>query len=222
MYVITDNKIFLGKDFRGRPNIVTSKAKASVFKTETGADNYLKHLPEIYKNYQWQICWFDDAGESSDMEIKTFGNPTKTTTLEDEDFDICDFFSKTIEVMSQIDRYISNMMNNEQIVDMKILDIRHYIRDNNHKLNAIQMQRLGYYLQDLEKERYRYKSNRLIASMFAYNIEALKDKGNIEKMQNIMTSKYNPKILGDTDIEHIINMKKENRCEIILLENTEA
>lgn len=110
--------------------------------------------------------------------------------------------------MSQIDRFIANMVSNEEIVDMKILDVRHYIRDNNHKLSAIQMHRLGYYLQSLEKERYDYKSKRLIASMFANNIGALKDKNNIEKVNDILTSKYRPKVLDDTDIEYIINKKK--------------
>ena len=72
------------------------------------------------------------------------------------------------------------MANNEEIIDMKILDVRHYIRDNNHKLNAIQMQRLGYYLQDLEKERYGYKAKKIIASMFAEDIEAFKNKKSID------------------------------------------
>lgn len=53
-------------------------------------------------------------------------------------------------------------------------------------------------------------SPRLIASMFANNIEALKDKNNIDKMDNVVTSKYRPKVLDDTDIEYIINKKKEN------------
>ena len=70
------------------------------------------------------------------------------------------------------------------------------------------MQRLGYYLQDLEKERYDYKSKRIIASMFV-NIDTLKDKNNIEKMKDVLTSKYRPKILDDNDIDYIINKKKE-------------
>lgn len=130
--------------------------------------------------------------------------------MEEEDFDICGFFADVINVMSQLDRFITNMISNEQIADMKILDIRHYLRDNDHRLSAIQMQRLGYYLQSLEKERYGYKSKRLIASMFLNNIDALKDKNNIHKMNEILTSKYRPKVLDDTDIEYIINKKKED------------
>ena len=116
-------------------------------------------------------------------------------------------FSK-VKRMSQIDKFISNMLFQEETTDMKILDVRHYIRDNNHKLNAIQMQRLGYYLQQLEIERYDYKSRRLIASLFANNINALKDKNNITKMQDILTSQYRPKVLNDSDIDMIINKKK--------------
>ena len=39
--------------------------------------------------------------------------------------------------------------------------------------------------------------------------EALKDKNNINKMTDVVTSKYRPKVLDDTDIEYIINKKKD-------------
>lgn len=209
-YVLADNNFFVGKDFRGRPIAVTAKEKAYVFKTSVAADNFLRCIPEAIKRYHWEVFDLDERNDEFMMpERKKFGNPTKTTALEDDQFDICAFFTQTIQVMSQIDRFIANMVSNEQIVDMKILDVRHYIRDNNHRLSAIQMQRLGYYLQDLEKERYDYKSKRLIASMFANSIDSLKDKGNIEKMNDVVTSKYRPKVLDDTDIEYIINKKKE-------------
>ncbi len=212
-YVLTDNNFFIGKDFKGRPIAVTVKDKAYTFKTGVAADNFLRCLPDSMKQYNWTVCDTDDPdNDFSIPTIKKFGNPTKTTTMEDDNFDICSFFTQTIEIMSQIDRFIANMASNEQIVDMKILDVRHYIRDNNHKLSAIQMQRLGYYLQDLEKERYDYKSKRLIASMFSQNIEALKNKSNIDKMNDVLTSKYRPKVLDDTDIEYIINKKKDITC----------
>lgn len=209
-YVLTDGNFYIGRDFRGRPTAVTSKNKVFTFKTGVAADNFLRCIPDNIKSYKWKVCDMDERNEDIMItEIKKFGNPTKTTTLEDENFDICEFFTQTIQVMSQIDRFIANMESNEQITDMKILDVRHYIRDNNHRLSAIQMQRLGYYLQDLEKERYNYKSKRLIASMFANSINALKDKSNIDKMNDVVTSKYRPKVLDDTDIEYIINKKKE-------------
>ena len=152
----------------------------------------------------------DDPNDTCNIvEAKKFGNPTKTTALEEDDFDMVGFFENVINVMSQLERFVANMTSNEQIADMKILDVRHYIRDNNHRLSAIQMQRLGYYLQELEKERYDYKSKRLIAEIFENNLSALKDKSNIDKMKDIMNSKYHPRVLDDTDIEYIINKKKE-------------
>lgn len=209
-YVLTDDNLFIGKDFKGRPVAVTAIDKAFSFKTGVAADNFLRCIPDSIKNYSWKICNLEESEYGFSIPpIKKFGNPTKTTTLEDDSFDLCAFFTQAIEVMSQIERFIANMASNEQIVDLKILDVRHYIRDNNHKLSAIQMQRLGYYLRDLEKERYDYKSKRLIASMFASNIEALKNKNNIDKMNDVLTSKYRPKILDDTDIEYIINKKKD-------------
>lgn len=209
-YILTDNNLYIGKDFRGCPTAVTTMDKACTFKTGVAADNFLRCLPDSIKKFNWVAYDLDGENEEPVMpEIKNFGNPTKETSLENDNFDICEFFSQTIRVMSQIDRFIANMASNEQIVDMKILDVRHYIRDNNHRLSAIQMQRLGYYLQKLEKERYDYKSKRLIASIFANSIEALKDKNNIDKMNNILTSQYHPRVLDDTDIECIINKKKD-------------
>ena len=209
-YVLKDNNFYIGKDFRGRPMTVSDKERAYTFKTGVAANNFLRCIPETIKIYNWKICDLDERNDELMMqETKKFGNPTKETALEDENFDICGFFTNVVQIMSQIDRFIANMESNEQIADLKILDVRHYIRDNNHKLSAIQMQRLGYYLQDLEKERYDYKSKRIIASMFANSIDTLKNKNSIDKMNDVVTSKYRPKVLDDTDIEYIINKKKD-------------
>lgn len=208
MYVLADRNFYMGKDFNGKPTTVTSKQKAIVFKSELAAEKFLDSLPERLKIYQWYIRPEND-NITILPEIKTFGNHSKVTVLEEEGFDICEFFTKVIDVMAELDRYIANMVSNEEITDMKILDVRHYLRDNEHKLNAIQMQRLGYYLQELEKERYKYKSGRLIASMFVNSITALKDKNSVEKIKDVVTSKYHPRVLDDTDIEHIINKKKD-------------
>ena len=212
-YLLKDTEFFVGQGLRGRPVAVREMGKALSFKTSSAAKNFLRCIPGEIKNYNWKIYNLDEGGDKYMIsEIREFGNPTKTTILEEEGFDICEFFTQAIQVMSQIDRFVANMESNEQIVDMKILDVRHYIRDSSHKLNAIQMQRLGYYLQSLEKERYDYKAKRLIATIFANNIEALKDKNNINKMNHIMTSKYLPKVLDDNDIEYIINKKKDAEC----------
>ncbi len=217
MYILTDKNYFLGKDSTGRATIYTSQSRATEFKTELAAVNYIKCLPEMLRKYNWFVCNTDadeDPGElfleypASVLE-KT-ARSVKATPMEDDEFDICTFFTEVVNVMSSIDKFIANMVGNEQRVDMKILDIRHYIRDNNHKLNAIQMQRLGYYLQELERERYEYKSKRIIASMFAHDIGALKDKTSIIKMNDVLNSKYRPKVLDDNDIEYIINKKKDD------------
>ncbi len=209
-YLLTDTEFFVGQGLRGRPVAVKEMEKALSFKTSSAAKHFLRCIPGEIKNYNWKIYDLDERGDKHMIpEIREFGNPTKTTVLEEESFDICEFFTQAIQVMAQIDRFIANMASNEQVVDMKILDVRHYIRDSSHKLNAIQMQRLGYYLQSLEKERYDYKAKRLIATIFADNIDALKDKNNINKMNHIMTSKYIPKVLDDDDIESIINKKKD-------------
>ena len=50
-YFLTDNNLFIGKGFHGRPTTVTSKERAFTFKTIVAADNFLACLPrEIKKN----------------------------------------------------------------------------------------------------------------------------------------------------------------------------
>lgn len=216
MYVLTDYKHFVGKDYRNCPLVVSAREHAATFKTELAAENYMKTMSEMLKLYDWRVIDKDRiveeesyATEYSADSIEKNNFSVRTTPIEDDEIDLCGFFTEVINVMAYLDEYISNMIENEQKTDMKILDVRHYMRDNNHRLNAIQMQRLGYYLQSLEKERYEYKSNRLIASMFTEDINALKDKKNIEKMNDVLKSKYRPRILNDTDIEYIINKKKD-------------
>ncbi len=211
MFVLTNDCYYIGKDFRGRPIPVLSKEKAILFKTEQAAKNCSNNLSSTLKNYMWRVEPVNDTYPENTLTLvtnieKTIYNPN--TRIDDDNFDICTFFSEVINIMSQIDKFISNMTYKEETADMKILDVRHYLRNNNHKLNAIQMQRLGYYLQDLEIERYECKSKRLIASMFANNINALKDVNNIAKMQDVLTSHYRPRVLEDTDIDYIINKKK--------------
>ncbi|MBQ3110025.1 MAG: hypothetical protein IJC69_02650 [Clostridia bacterium] len=211
MYVLTDKNYYLGKDFKGRPMAVFSKDKAMTFTTSLAASNCSKNLPASLRGYLWQVVDIDNNlsdGSNIACSLRVV-DTSRSTQIEDDNFDICSFFTDVINVMSQIDRFIANMQYKEETVDMKILDIRHYIRDNNHKLNAVQMQRLGYYLQELEIERYDYKSKRIIASLFSENINALKDLNSINKIQDVLTSQYRPKVLSDTDIEFIINKKKE-------------
>ncbi len=219
MYILTDGNIFLGKDSENRPTIVGKEGQAILFKTEFAAENYARNLSSMLKSYSWfvRITGIDGTAEETVVACSvSMDKPrggTRKTPLEAEDFDICEFFEEVIGVMAHIDRFIANMAEYEQRTDMKILDIRHYIRDNNHKLNAIQMQRLGYYLQELEKERYEYKSKRLIASMFANDITALKDTSSVSKMNDVLTSKYRPRVLDDMDIEYIINKRKSDTAE---------
>ncbi len=209
-FVLTDFSVYAGRGFEDSPCAVSTKEKAYTFKTKKEAENYLKNVPKILKPYNWKIFNIGETAEKTSFnEVKSFGNPTKATFIEEESIDILDFFTNAVKVMSEIDRFAENMQTKEQITDMKIMDIRHYLRDNTHKLSAIQMQRLGYYLQELEKERYSYKSQRLIAETFISNPSSLKDKKSIDKINSIVTSKYNPRILDDTDIEYIINKKKD-------------
>ena len=220
MFILTDGEMYVGNDGRNKPTVVNDSSRAMEFKTSAAAKNYLKCIPDCIKGHIWTVVDLDnDLEDIMPQEESEFfpvrGSDRLITMMELENFDAYEFFSKVITVMAQIDAYIENMEYKQQTTEMKMLDVRHYMRNEDHKFNAVQMQRLGYYLQDLEKERYKYKSNKLIAAMVANNMDAMKNLNTIKKMNDILTSQYKPRILDDVDIEHIIN-KKKSEDEVIL------
>jgi hypothetical protein len=87
---------------------------------------------------------------------------TGRTVMEEDGFDMPEFMKQAITVFSQLENYVENMAYLEQEVDLKILDLRHFKRDEETRLNAVEAQSLEYYEQELERDRIEYKKTRLL------------------------------------------------------------
>jgi hypothetical protein len=134
---------------------------------------------------------------------------TGKTALEDEDFDLYEFLHNALNVFSQLENFIENMTYLERETDLKLLDLRHYKRDKRTKLNAIQMQKLAYYEQELERERKEYKTNRILASIFSKDINRIKNRQFVKIIDKIANSEYRYRRLDKGEIEDIISGKKQ-------------
>ena len=130
------------------------------------------------------------------------------TELEKAGFDISEFFNNAIQTISELGNYASNMNFLEQEYNKKILDVRHYKRDANTKLNAIQLQRLEQFEIQLERERYECKSNRKIAEIFLADLSRLENIKYIEIVKNIKESEYKPEILTYEMLDDIVGKKR--------------
>jgi hypothetical protein len=115
-----------------------------------------------------------------------------------------------VTVFSSLDVYAENMAYMEQEIDLKLLDIRHYKRDTNTRLNAIAAQQLEYLEQDLERERVQYKKNKIIASLFTKDIKRIKNKAFLKILGDIYNIDYKYKRINKDDIEEMIRTRKVN------------
>lgn len=196
MYVISNgNNRYIGVNNDNIATCVTSLKKALIFSEEKKAINYRENLKSTLRKFNWSVIKVDMEKDSDDIENPDEEFAYSETELEKSGFDISKFFNETINTISQLRDYANNMGYLEQEDNKKILDVRHYIRDERIKLNAIQMQRIGYFLQQLEKERYEHKSNRMIAEIFLSDLSRLENISYIDEIKNIKESQYNPRVL---------------------------
>ncbi|MBU5333565.1 hypothetical protein KQI61_15300 [Anaerocolumna aminovalerica] len=186
----------------------------------------VKDLPipfgEKYKNKARAIesedIFSDDIENLDDMKFRYKDNKhfySEKTYMENEDFNIAEFMKLAIKVFSQLDTYIENMAYLEREIDLKILDIRHFKRDDSTKMNAIEAQSLEYYEQELERERIFYKKNRLICENFQRDINNIKDEQYINKIDNIQNSEYRYRRLSKEQINDLISSRKKYKLKVV-------
>ena len=133
----------------------------------------------------------------------------RETQLEKDGLNILEFFSGVVEVFSQLRDYAKNMSVLEQEYNQKILDIRHYKRDINTKLSAVQLQRLEQFEIQIERERYECKSNRRIVEIFLADLSRLENINYLEVMRNIKESVYKPEIFTYELLDEIVGKKRK-------------
>ena len=212
MYILSNGHSYIGINSQNVATSVSNINKALQFSEEKKALNYKENLKSTLRKFNWDVVKvsssFSSSGTGIDKDNEDVENldviyTYKETELEKSGFDISKFFNETIKTISQLREYANNMGYLEQEYNRKILDVRHYIRDEKTKLNAVQMQRIGYFLRQLERERYECKSNRMIAEMFLSDFNRMEDTNYIEAIKKIKESEYKPKVLSYEILDEI-------------------
>lgn len=217
MYVLGNGHNYIGLGGDNVATCVTNIKKALSFSSEKKAKNYNDNLKSTLRKFGWQVLKIEDDNNAEVDEVveddvaEHDDYVYKETELERAGFDISEFFNKTIETISQLRDYANNMRFLEQECNKKILDTRHYKRDIRTKLSAVQLQRLAQFEIQLERERYEYKSNRIIAEIFLSDIKRVENIKYIETIKNVKESEYKPEILTYDLLDEIVGKKKVNR-----------
>lgn len=210
MYYLYNGNNYIGVDSNNTATSVRNISKALSFSDERKAANYLENLKTTLRKFNWQVIRGEDEIEDVEKDCENIVDYVyEETELEKSGFDISKFFNETIKTISQLRNYANNMGFLEHEYNKKILDIRHYKRDKNTKLNAIQLQRLQQFEIQIEKERYECKSNRMIAEIFLSDLKRLENINYIEVIRNVKESEYKPEILTYELLDEIVGKKKK-------------
>lgn len=210
MYVLSNGYNYVGLNNENVATCVSNPQKALQFTEEKKALNYKDNLKSTLKKFNWQIMRIED--ESDKCETTEDCNEYVETELEESGFDISKFFIEAVKTVSQLRDYAKNMGFLEQEYNKKILDIRHYKRDINTKLSAIQLQRLEQFEIQLERERYECKSSRIIAEIFMSDLKRLENINYIDVVKNVKESEYKPEIFTYEFLDEIVGKKRKARC----------
>lgn len=209
MYLLSNGHSYIGLDSNKTATCVSNVKKALPFTDEKKATNYLENLKTTLKKFNWQVIKVENETENIEQNYENIGEYTYAETdLEKSGFDISKFFNEAIETVSQLRNYANNMGYLEREYNQKILDVRHYKRDINTRLSAIQLQRLEQFEIQLERERYECKSNRTIAEIFLSDLNRLENIKYLEVVRNVKESEYKPEILTYELLDEIVGKKK--------------
>ena len=212
MYVLSNGHSYIGVSPENVATSVSNIKKALSFSDEKKASNYKDNLKSTLRKFNWEIVKIDDVSDETQTEVQSEEEYTYVETeLEKAGFDISNFFNNAIETISQLRDYAKNMGILEQEYNKKILDVRHYKRDINTKLSAVQLQRLEQFEILLERERYECKSNRMIAEIFLTDLKRLENINYIEVVKNIKESEYKPEILTYEMLDGIVGRRTKKR-----------
>lgn len=156
---------------------------------------------------------FEDTIDCKEQEIiKKQHNDyvyTGITYIEKLD-NVLESLKDVISFISDLDRYVENMKYEQKEIELKIQDMRHYIRNNNTKLDSVKMGKFGYHLQELERERAIIKLNRTCCSVINNDICKLRDSSYIKKIDSIIQNfnSYNYRRIDENEINEMIGKKK--------------
>lgn len=192
------------EEIEGELNSTKSETNEAV-KMEDDILKEIKELDGVFKD-------FDEIKMSDRYNRHVY---TGKTLMEEDGFDFPEYIKETITRLSELENYVENMAYLEQETDLKILDIRHYKRDENTKLNAIEAQSLEYLEQELERERITYKRNKIVGSIILKKISRIQDPSCIKVVESLINSEYKYRRLDKSVISDMIKSKKSNRLKAV-------
>lgn len=214
VYVIQNGKKYVGLDVRtNRATTVGSLDRALTFTEKVKAINFLNNLSATMRRFPWEVC----AVQQSAIRNKDYSSiaSCEETNLERANIDILHQIKIIASTFSELEDYSQNMRLKEKEKTEQIQDVKHYVRDVNTRLNAVQMQRIGYFWQKLERERWEYKRSRLIAEYVLTHIDRLEEKDFVSEMCKHVAAPYEPRILTFDVLDEIAGVKKSEKKGVV-------
>ena len=205
-YVVTNDKLYIRLSSDGSP-VTCSKRNAQVFEKDK-ADNILKNLPKVLKNFRFKV----KPVPQSEQEVPQ--NKTKTDNVQSEEkkyirkdsYIPCDEVVQWIEKSRQCSEFVEDATRRRAVLHKKLANVD---RELSNCMHQIELEKLksgcdGYKLYKLEKEilekRRQIKDELVIIQSVLDNTKCTIGIKNIEKTFNRLgTRRFEIRIIEDDD-----------------------
>lgn len=148
MYVIQDtNNRYIKKTTNNQITYTYSESLADVFPSEREANDYIRKMFSKKARKKYRAVKSENDSESELVPLKPDVAKESTVNLKSS----IDSFNETIH--THLDPEIESYSKKLQEYDGMILDIRHWLRNENTKLNVCQGYQVVKKLQDIERAR---------------------------------------------------------------------
>ena len=205
-YVVTNDKLYIRLSSDGSP-VTCSKRNAQVFEKDK-ADNILKNLPKVLKNFHFKV----KPVPQSEQEVPQ--NKTKTDNVQSEENPLirkdsyipCDEVVQWIEKSRQCSEFVEDATRRRAVLHKKLANVD---RELSNCMHQIELEKWksgcdGYKLYKLEKEilekRRQIKDELVIIQSVLDNTKCTIGIKNIEKTFNRLgTRRFEIRIIEDDD-----------------------
>lgn len=205
-YVVTNDKLYIRLSSDGSP-VTCSKRNAQVFEKDK-ADNILKNLPKVLKNFRFKV----KPAPQSEQEVPQ--GKTKTDNVQSEEkkyirkdsYIPCDEVVQWIEKSRQCSEFVEDATRRRTVLHKKLANVD---RELSNCMHQIELEKWksgcdGYKLYKLEKEilekRRQIKDELVIIQSVLDNTKCTIGIKNIEKTFNRLgTRRFEIRIIEDDD-----------------------
>ena len=170
---------------RGIPVIVTDINKATQF-SKNEAEKYINN--QIRKS-QRELYYVSESKSKTTISIQ---NNSENNAIKNQV--VSELKSIKSDIVRKFSKQKDKCIEKLQYYDGAILDIRHYIRDENTKLNACQAAKVLYKLQQIERNRADVKREIARINLIQDTIDST-----INNADNFEYAPYKPRVIEDMD-----------------------